>query len=140
MEKISLGKIILVSAVIIGGLFIGLSYLSENEMKATWLNSKFTVATMTSNWHHKNSNGVGTDFTYSVGGRTISKTTNFNLKKGTRYLVMYDSLSPSWYIMLGRHQLPDSIEAPPNGWKFKEIPITIDSAELKQYFKELGMD
>lgn len=103
-------------------------------------NSKFTVGTMTSNWHQKNNRGVGTDFIYFVNGMKISKTTHYDLKKGTKYLVMYDSLSPSWYIMIGHHQLPDSIEPPPNGWKFNEIPIPIDSGDLKQYFDELGID
>ena len=113
---------------------------SNQEIKNVKKNAKYNIAYITSNWHQKNNRGAGTDFKYYVNGRTISKTCNYNLQKGTKYLIMYDSISPSRYIMLGHHQLPDDIEVPSNGWKFNEIPISIDSADLKQYFKKLGID
>lgn len=110
-------------------------YQAKKDAKSAWKYSKYTVGYMTSDWHYKNNNGAGTDFIYKIKNITISKTCDYNLKKGTKYLVMYDSLKPSNYIMLGHHQLPDDIKAPYNGWSFKEVPIKIDSADLKAYFE-----
>jgi len=117
-----------------------LFYKAKEDAKSSWKYSKYTVGYIISNWHQKNNNGVGTDFIYKVKEVTISKTCDYNLHKGTKYLVLYDSLKPSNYIMLGSHQLPDDIKAPYNGWKFNEIPIKIDSADLKKYFDELKID
>lgn len=101
--------------------------------------AKFTIGTMVSNWHQKNNRGVGTDFKYLVNNIRIIKTGSYNLRKGQRCLILYDSLSPQNCLMLGNHIVPYNIEAPSNGWKFNEIPIPIDSAELKEYFDELGL-
>ncbi len=103
-------------------------------------NAKYTIGIMTSNWHPKNNNGVGTDFIYFVRGQKISKTGPYNLKIGKRCLIMYDSLKPSHCLMLGYHQLPDSIEAPYNGWAFKQVPIKLDSADLKAYLEKEGFE
>lgn len=133
-------KYFFIAILLIIFVIIIVSYLyGMNSLKSTIKNSKFTVANITSNWHQKNNTGVGTDFIYKVKDNNISKTCDCNLKKGTKYLVMYDSLKPSNYIMLEHHQLPNNIFAPYNGWSFKEIPIKIDSTDLKKYFDKLGV-
>jgi len=114
-------------------------FLSHSNLEGAKKNSKYTVAYITSDWHQKNNNGVGTDFTYYVNGKKINKTCANSLKKGTRYIVLYDSIHPKNYIMLYNHELSNEIKAPANGWKFKELPIKIDSNELKVYFKELNL-
>ncbi|MCT2563761.1 hypothetical protein [Chryseobacterium herbae] len=115
-------------------------FLSRHDLKNAKKNSKYTIAYITSNWHQKNNNGVGTDFTYEVNGEKIEKTCANNLEKGTRYIVLYDSIAPKNYIMLYNHPLPDSIKRPLNGWKFNEVPVKLDSSDLKQYFQVLKLD
>lgn len=114
-------------------------FLSRHELKSAKKNAKYTIAYITSDWHQKNNNGVGTDFRYYVNGEEINKTCADNLKKGTRYIVLYDSIHPKNYIMLYNHQLLNNIKAPVNGWKFKEVPIKLDSADLKYYFEKLNL-
>ncbi len=109
--------------------------LGKKEVKGIRKNSKYTIGIITSDWHQKNDNGVGTDFIYFVRNRKISKTGPYNLKKGERCLIMYDSTSPTHYLMLSRYLIPKNIKAPYNGWSFKEIPIKIDSVDLNEYFK-----
>ncbi len=114
-------------------------FLSHFNLEGAKRNAKYTVAYITSNWHQKNNNGVGTDFIYYVNGEKIEKTCASNLKKGTRYIVLYDSIHPKNYIMLYNHQLSDKITAPVNGWRLNQVPIKLDSMDLKFYFKELGL-
>lgn len=113
--------------------------LSRINLKNAKKNAKYTVAYITSDWHQKNNNGVGTDFTYYVNGEKIEKTCANNLKKGTRYIVLYDSIHPKNYIMLYNHQLSDKVSAPANGWKLNQVPIKLDSADLKFYFEKLNL-
>lgn len=114
-------------------------FLSHSNLEGAKKNAKYTVAYITSDWHQKNNNGVGTDFTYYVNGEKIEKTCANNLKKGTRYIVLYDSIHPKHYIMLYNHQLPDKIKTPLNGWKLDQVPIKLDSTDLKFYFEKLDL-
>lgn len=114
-------------------------FLSHSNLEGAKKNAKYTVAYITSDWHQKNNNGVGTDFTYYVNGEKIEKTCANNLKKGTRYIVLYDSIHPKHYIMLYNHQLPDKIKTPVNGWKLDQVPIKLDSTDLKFYFEKLDL-
>ncbi|WP_407847348.1 hypothetical protein [Chryseobacterium sp. KCF3-3] len=114
-------------------------FLSHFNLEGAKKNAKYTVAYITSDWHQKNNNGVGTDFKYYVNGEKIEKTCANNLKNGTRYIVLYDSIHPKNYIMLYNHQLPNKITAPVNGWKLDQVPIKLDSADLKYYFEKLGL-
>ncbi|SHF71469.1 hypothetical protein [Chryseobacterium vrystaatense] len=113
--------------------------LSRHDLRSAKKNAKYTIAYITSDWHQKNNNGVGTDFTYEVNGHQIGKTCANNLKKGTRYIVLYDSISPKNYIMLYNHQLSSTVKAPRNGWEFSNLPIKVDSADLKFYFEKLNL-
>lgn len=112
---------------------------SKSKVKTAKKNAKYTIAYITSDWHQKNNNGVGTDFTYYVNGEEINKTCANSLKKGTRYIVLYDSIHPKNYIMLYNHELSGQVKAPANGWEFKEVPIKLDSADLKYYFEKLNL-
>lgn len=112
---------------------------SKTKLTAAKKNAKYTIAYITSDWHQKNNNGVGTDFTYYVNGEKINKTCANSLKKGTRYIVLYDSLHPKNYIMLYNHKISSNIKSPANGWKFNELPIKIDSSDLKFYFEKLNL-
>lgn len=114
-------------------------FLSRKDLKSARKNAKYTVAYITSDWHQKNNNGVGTDFTYYVNGKKINKTCANNLKKGTRYIVLYDSINPKNYIILYNHELSSKIKAPVNGWNFDELPIKVDSMDLKFYFEKLNL-
>lgn len=113
--------------------------LSQYEIINAKKNAKYTVAYITSDWHQKNNKGVGTDFKYFVNGVKIEKTFSYRLDKGKKYIVLYDSISPRNYIMLFNHQLSGEIKAPVNGWNFEEIPIKLDSADLKFYFEDLKL-
>lgn len=136
----SKGNIIsIILAVTTAIVIIATLFLSRHELKSAKRNAKYTIAYITSDWHQKNNNGVGTDFTYYVNGEEINKTCADNLRKGTRYIVLYDSIHPKNYIMLYNHQLLNNIKAPVNGWKFKEVPIKLDSADLKYYFEKLNL-
>ncbi|WP_426279161.1 hypothetical protein ACN9MN_08025 [Chryseobacterium sp. S-02] len=112
---------------------------SKTKLTATKKNAKYTIAYITSDWHQKNNNGVGTDFTYYVNGEKINKTCANSLEKGTRYIVLYDSLHPKNYIILYNHKISNNIKSPVNGWKFNELPIKIDSSDLKFYFEKLNL-
>lgn len=113
--------------------------LSKSQLKNARKNAKYTIAYIMSDWHQKNNNGVGTDFMYYVNGEKIDKTCASSLKKGTRYIVLYDSIRPKNYIMLYNHELSNTMKAPANGWKFKEVPIKLDSADLRYYFEKLDL-
>ncbi|VXC58356.1 conserved hypothetical protein [Chryseobacterium sp. 8AT] len=41
--------------------------------------------------------------------------------------------------MLYNHELSSKIKAPVNGWKFNELPIKLDSTDLKFYFEKLNL-
>ena len=116
--------------------FIALWYKSNQWMISLQKNSKFTICYVVSDWHQKNNRGVGADLEFLVNGIMIKRTANYDLKKGDKYLVMYDSLKPSNYLLLYNHQIKEKVIAPSNGWKFNEIPILIDSTDLKEYFKK----
>jgi len=102
--------------------------------------SKYTVGYISSDWHYKNGNGVGTDYLYYVGNKEFSGTSVYNLKKGTKYLLMYDSLKEKNSILLGHHQLSNMISAPSKGWDFNKVPIKLDSVDLIKYSDELNME
>jgi len=119
--------------------FIVLWYKSNQWTISLQKNSKFTICYVVSDWHQKNNRGVGADLEFPVNGIMIKRTTNYDLKKGGKYLVLYDSLKPSNYLLLYNHQINEKVIAPSKGWKFNEIPILIDSTDLKEYFKKLGI-
>ncbi len=119
--------------------FVVTNIVGKYQIRSALIHSKYTVGTMTSNWHQKNNNGIGTDFIYMVDGIVFSKTSHSHLSKGDKYMVLYDSLKPSVFLLLYNHKVPAHLEAPPNGWKFSDIPISLDSSDLKVYIDELDV-
>ncbi len=118
-------------------IFIAVYINGIYEMKNIKNNAKFTVANIVSDWHYTNTKGgPGTDIVYWVKNKKIEGICEYNLRKGTKYLVMYDSLKPYHFLLLGHHQLPDSIKSPKNGWKFSQVPISIDSIQIKEYVEK----
>lgn len=122
--------------IFVGG--IGIQYF--NGLKNAKKNAKYTVAYVTSNWHPKNNNGAGTDFVFNIKGEKFNGLYAYRLDKGKKYILLYDSLQPENYILLYDHQLPDTIKAPVNGWVLKDVPVKLDSGDLKAYFHDKGLD
>ncbi|MBP0613407.1 hypothetical protein J8J42_10150 [Chryseobacterium sp. cx-311] len=140
MGKIS-SKLFLMGCLIVIIMAFAVTYLiGTMEVRSTLTHCKYTVGTMTSDWHHRNNNGFGTDFSYEVEGIVFNRITHSDLRKGEKYLVMYDSLNPSGSLLLDKHKVPARIEAPFKGWKFSEIPIAIDSSDLSMYIIKLNLD
>lgn len=93
--------------------------------------SKFTVAEIISDWHYKNNTGIGVDYVYSVNNRKYNYTINLDLKKGERYLLVYDSLIPSNCRVLDIYPILDKEITPPaNGWKDKDVPIVLNTKSV----------
>lgn len=99
-------------------------------------NAKYTVATVTSDWHHKNNTGVGVDYEYYVNEKSYGYTINLDLKKNEKYLIAYDSLKPSNCQILEIYPLTQNIISPINGWNLNELPIKINSEEIFDYIKK----
>lgn len=99
-------------------------------------NAKYTVATVTSDWHHKNNTGVGVDYEYYVNEKSYGYTINLDLKKNEKYLIAYDSLKPSNCQILEMYPLNSDIISPINGWDLNELPIKINSEEVFDYIKK----
>jgi len=120
-------------------IFVVANFRGRKQQQNAKQNAKYTVAYITSDWHQKNNNGVGTDFIYFVGGEKYERTCTSTsvLKKGEKYLLLYDSLRPKYFIMLYKQKIYDSLKPPNNGWSYRELPLKLDSADLKFYFNEL---
>lgn len=99
--------------------------------------TKYTTATVISDWHHKNSTGVGVDYEYHINGKSYEFTINLDLKKNEKYLLAYDSLQPSNCQILEIYPLKKNIISPINGWNLSEIPIKVNSEEIFNYIKEI---
>ena len=60
----------------------GYWYISSlNGLKNISKRQKYTVASVISDWHHKDANGVGVDYEYIVNDRKYSNTINLDVKK-----------------------------------------------------------
>lgn len=120
--------------------FIGISYVyliyAPNTMRKVLKYHKYTIASVTSDFHYGNDKGYGYDYVYFVNGKKYSKTVNINSYKGQRCLLIYDSLKPSNQVFLEGYSINDTITAPKNGWKYEQVPIAIDSAEIREYIEK----
>lgn len=97
---------------------------------------KYTIAYIVSDWHHKGNTGVGVDYVYYVNNKKYNYTINLNLKKNEKYLLVYDSLKPDNCRILDIYPfIHNNIIVPLNGWKYEEVPMPIDSIEIKEYIK-----
>ncbi len=97
--------------------------------------TKYTSALITSDWHHKNSTGVGVDYEYYVNGKKYEYTINLDLKKNEKYLLAYDSLKPNNCRILEIYPLNTDLVSSSDGWRFDEIPIKVNHQKIIQYLK-----
>lgn len=69
--------------ILISILIIGYWYFSSlSDLKNVSKRQKYTTALVISDWHHKNTNGIGVDYEYFVNNIKYSNTINLDLKKG----------------------------------------------------------
>jgi len=96
--------------------------------------TKFTVATITSDFHYRQTTkGAGTDYKYNVRNIIFdSGSSTGTFIKGDKYLIAFDSLHPN-NNKIFQINVTDSIYIyPKNGWKVKDIPFKIDTTALKK--------
>ncbi|PIE50383.1 MAG: hypothetical protein CSA38_02945 [Flavobacteriales bacterium] len=98
-------------------------------------NTKYTLAIVTSDWHYKDDSGVGVDYEYFINDKYYYKTSNIRVRKGEKYIIVYDSLNPNTHCLLNNYELSDTIIPPKNGWKYNEVPIPIDSAYIRNIIR-----
>ena len=108
--------------------FWGLSYYwLENRIK----NSKFTIGQISSEWHTKSTfKNFGVDYEYKINDKTYSKQISVDLRKGNKYLVVYDSLSPKNAVLIPEYDM-NIYNSPKNGWNINELPIKINLDLIK---------
>ncbi|OCA77934.1 hypothetical protein BBH99_10400 [Chryseobacterium contaminans] len=112
-------------------IIIGYWYLSSlNGLKNVSKRQKYTTALVISDWHHKDTNGIGVDYEYFVDNRRYSNTINLDLKKGQKYLLVFDSIVPESNVLLDIYPINNFPSVPVNGWKINELPIKVDRTEI----------
>lgn len=116
------------------------SYEEDSENLQMLKHPKFTIGTITSEWHSKTTfKTFGIDYRFTVDGYNfLYQTRDNSVLKGERYLVIYDSLNPrNINRFLTIYKVPNNIETPYYGWKYSEVPFKIDSNKIKNYIKEV---
>lgn len=112
---------------------------SRIETKNILKRPKFTIAIATTDWHHKNNNGVGTDYMYRINGVTFRRTTSDSYKKGDKFLIIYDSLKPEKSQGLPLYPVKQDyigLKIPENGWIYEKVPFNIDSNLIIKYLND----
>lgn len=104
-------------------LFFGvLSYFRSEKMLK---NKKFTIGEITSEWHSQSTfKSFGVDYTYIVDDEVFTKQISKDLKKGNKYLVVYDSLNPNNAMIIPEYYM-NIYKIPENGWHKEELPIKV---------------
>ena len=113
--------------------------LAYRDQKTITKNKKYTIGTITSEWHHKKTGKpAGVDFIYEVKGSVYDKVFARSLKKGNKYLVVFDSIHPNRFCLLPFYELDKNFnyEIPSVGWKFEEIPFLIDTIKVNNYIND----
>ncbi|MGS0747380.1 hypothetical protein [Halpernia sp. GG3] len=111
-------------------------FLSKRNAKTLNQNTKFTIAKIISNWHHKNNNGFGVDYEYYVKNVRFQKTVNLNVSKGQKFLIAFDSIHPKRSLLLTDYEINDDlIESKEAEWNYKQIPFSIDSIKVTDDIK-----
>ena len=95
-------KILLISVVTF---IIACFVIANRDGNSINKNSKFTIATTVSEWHHKNNSGAGVDYEYIVNDKIYKKTRNVDAKKGDRYLIVFDSINPKRSCLIFFHKI-----------------------------------
>ncbi|WP_428067665.1 hypothetical protein [Chryseobacterium gambrini] len=126
--------LIIISVLII---LIDYWYLSSlNALKDISKRKKYTLAIAISDWHHKDINGVGVDYEYFIEDRKYSNTINLDLKKGQKYLLVYDSIRHENNVLLDIYPVDNFLSPPINGWNIKELPIQVDTVNINNSILE----
>lgn len=118
----------------IGTLLILISYWfvsADFDLKQLLKAPKYTIATIVSDWHHKNNTGTGVDYEYMVNHKKYSNTVNVDVKKGDRYLLIFDSLRPKNNVLLNVYPIYESVDPPTEGWALTELPVRVDTIEIR---------
>ena len=125
---------ILISIIIV---VIGYWYFSSvNGLKNVSNRQKYTTALVVSDWHHKNTSGIGIDYEYFVNNIKYTNTINLDLKKGQKYLLVFDSIEPVNNVILDIYPIYNTSPIPLNGWKINELPIKVDSTKINNIILE----
>ncbi|RXM40441.1 hypothetical protein BOQ62_05575 [Chryseobacterium sp. CH21] len=125
---------ILISIVIV---VIGYWYFSSvNGLRNVSNRQKYTTALVVSDWHHKNTNGIGVDYEYFVNNIKYANTINLDLKKGQKYLLVFDSIEPLNNVILDIYPIYNTSKIPLNGWKINELPIKVDTTKINNIILE----
>jgi hypothetical protein len=114
-------------------IIIVLQVLSNSDIKGIIKRPKFTTTIITTDYHHKNFNGVGVDYEYFINSKKYTSTIDLHLRKNEKYLLIYDSLKYKNNLLLEIYQIQGAIKVPLKGWRYEEVPITIDSLAIKKY-------
>lgn len=116
--------------------WVGYWYLNSlNSLEDISKRSKYTTALAISDWHHKNSTGIGVDYEYFVNNKKYSNTINLNLKKGQDYLLVFDSIIPENNVILDIYPINNFSSVPLSGWKINELPIKVDSMKVNNIIR-----
>jgi hypothetical protein len=122
--------VVAITILIIGSLFL----LEKSNTSKILRNAKYSVAEITSIWHSKKGlKSFGVDYSYNVNGESYTRQISVNLIKGKKYLAIYDTLNPINCKILEIYPIHRDIKIPVQGWRYEEVPITIDSLAIKKY-------
>ena len=133
-------NIIISFFILIGSFFIS---KFENKRLIRMLDHpKFSIGIITSEFHSKTTlKSPGNDFVYYINRIEFKGVTsagsNCKLKDvGDRFLIIFDSIKVGKSSrLLCNYPIPDSIKAPPDGWRLDEVPIEIDMKRIEAYIK-----
>ncbi|WP_426482075.1 hypothetical protein [Chryseobacterium sp. R2ACT005] len=143
MKKFISGKFHIILLVLTLGLII-FCMVDENLWVKKMLKSpKYTIGEAITDWHPKNNNGVGTDYSYQVSNKIYYKTTNCSYKKGDKFLIIFDSIKPKNAKVLDIYSIENyliDLKIPAKGWKYQDVPFNIDSNTIKKYIQNWNVE
>lgn len=117
-------------------------YIGGKKITRMLNHPKFTIGMITSSFHSKTTfKPPGNDFVYYIDRIEFKGVTsagsNCKYKNvGDRFLVIFDSIKVGKSSrLLCNYPIPDSIKAPPDGWRLDEVPIEMDMKRIEEYLK-----
>ena len=123
---------------IVLGTILFFFFLSRRNSETINENAKFTIATIISEWHHKNNNGFGVDYEYFVKEKRYQKTVNLNVEKEQKFLIVFDSLNPRRSHLLTDYEISNTRRLKPQsmGWTYSQVPFSLDSVKITNEIKQ----
>lgn len=116
-----------------------LYYYKNIGNKSFKKHTKYTVATVISDFHYKKTNSsAGYDYIFKLNNKIYERgSSNGNFIKNRKYLLAYDSTNLR-FLNLFNIDITDSLyKYPKNGWTLKEIPFKVDTVYIKNKINEL---